>query len=651
MKRVIALFALVAAAALFASAADAVAPVRIRAANYNIRYAGNESDSKNNWDERKDDFANLVRSIDPDVIGFQEVRSGQYKYLQDEFQGYTFVGEMRDNSSTSEATPVAFRKDRFTLLDSGTFWLSATPDVPGSKAWGGDIGSSNLPRICTWTLLKDVVSGGVFCFSCTHLDHREEKFRLAGMQLILSRLAKWQDGGVPVVLVGDMNARETESSMLAATEKMQDSLILSKTKPTGSWRTLNLWKYEDKDEEVSCAEALASYSADERTANAATLGNRIDYIFTSNGVDVESFAIRNDARPEMKYYPSDHYPVAADLVLPSLGEAWLRESAATRLWTGKWSENVNYGEDGRAYLSGDVAFEPTNASTGNVVTVETKAILYACSKGCFPDADAQAAVRIGTNGCFQVWTKMGNGERGMGNGWVDVAVEGVTIESGAEYTLRTTFDYSAKTYSVAIKNNDVWLPLNSSNPNYTFFPLAASTNCVSSIAFVGDTLFTSLYGECRYEAIGFRPGEISVGGATVILDAAKAAWLNAHGNHAAVNSRLASITSNEFATAWLCNLDLMNEDAHAELKMTGIKVNADNVEIAVTLTRTGAISQQINGVLKFYGAATLAAFKDDSAQPIASTTLVDDDFSQGDTASATFSKDGNTFFNAAVEER
>lgn len=185
--------------------------------------------------------------------------------------------------------------------------------------------------------------------------------------------------------------------------RMQDSLLLSKTKPTGSWRTLNLWKYEDKDEEVSCAEALASYSADERTANAATLGNRIDYIFTSNGVDVESFAIRNDARPEMKYYPSDHYPVAADLVLPSLGEAWLRESAATSGWTGEWSENVNYGEDGRAYLSGDVAFEPTNASTGNVVTVEMKTQFNECVKDTNPDATAQAAVRLGSNGHFQVW--------------------------------------------------------------------------------------------------------------------------------------------------------------------------------------------------------------------------------------------------------
>lgn len=666
MRKAIAILALVAVEALCASAADTAATFGVRAANYNIRYETTESDSANNWSNRKGALVNLVKSIAPDVIGFQEVRSSQYTYLQNQLSDYTFVGAMRDTSSNSEATPVAFRKDRFTLLDSGTFWLSATPEVVGSKKWGGGIEDSGLPRICTWALLKDEASGGVFCFAGTHLDLKEAS-RLAGVRLILSRLAKFEAAGVPVVLVGDMNADETEPSMFAATERMQDSLLFSKTTPTGPWRTLNYWIY--KDDEVSCAETLAGYSVAERTANTATLGKRIDYIFTSPGTGVESFSIRNDARPGMQYYPSDHYPVAADLVLPCQRDGWIVESFMTAGRTGAWSEPVSYGADGRAYLyggNGQMQFTPNNASTGNVVTVEMKAKFDAYAGKEEPDATAQASVRIGTNGCFQVWTYLRQGYGGQA-GWVDVEADGVTPVSGEEYTLRFTFDYRKGTYSVEMKtglseftrlvgvvisstlsSTTTPTPTQYANSN---FMIANAANCVSSIAFVGDTLFTSLYGECRYDAIGFRPGEIAVADATVILDAAKAAWLNAHGDYAAVNSRLANITSNEFATAWLCNLDLMNEDAHAELKMTGIKVNADNVEIAVTLNRTGAISQQINGVLKFYGAETLAAFKDDAAQPIASKTLIDDDFSQGDTVTGTFSKDGNTFFNAAVEER
>lgn len=645
MKKAIAIVALVSAAALCASAADAVGSLQVRAASYNVRTAGNESDSANNWSNRKGDLASLVGEIAPDVIGFQEMRSSQYTYLQSQFSDYTFVGAMRDTSSNSEATPVAFRKARFTLLDSGTFWLSATPGVVGSKVWGGGIEDSGYPRICTWTYLKDAASGGVFCFASTHLDLREGP-RLAGMRLILSKLAKFYDAGVPVVIVGDMNALETEDSMLEAAEKMQDALLVSEA-VTGPWRTFNGFSWAEN--EMSCSTALVNYSAAERTANVATLGKRIDYIFTSFGTEVESFAIRNDARPGMMYYPSDHYPIAADLVFPCQRDGWIVESAATGGWTGAWSKAVEYDDDGRAYLGGEVDFAPCVASTGNVVTVETTTRFDEYVKDIEPDRDAQAAVRLGTNGLFQVWT----------NGWVEVEAEDFTPVSGEEYTLRTTFDYTANTYSVEVETGLTGFtrlvergnPDNPVNPVKTTFPIAASTNCVSSIAFVGDTLFTSLYGACRYEAIGFLPGEISVGDAIVILDAAKATWLNARGDYVAVNSRLANLTSNEFATAWLCNLDLMNEDAHAKLEITGIQVNADNVEIAVTLTRTGAVAQTINGALKFYGATTLAAFKDDAAQPIASTTLVDDDFSEGDTVTAIFEKNGDTFFNAAVEER
>ena len=286
----------------------------VRAANYNVRCKVSESDGTNNWDNRKADFVNLVKNIAPDVIGFQEVKSEQYSYLKGQLSGYAFYGSYRDNTSSSEACPVAYLKSRFEFIEGGTFWLSATPSVVGSKAWGNGIENSGYPRICTWALLREKASGGVFCFAGTHLDLNAGP-RLAGMRLILSSLVEKYDAlSVPVTLVGDMNALETESSMLAATALMQDSLLVSKTTPTGSWRTYNAFSW--KSDEVSNAEALANYTAAERTAASSTIGSRIDYIFASRGIDVESFATRNDARPGKQYYPSDHYPVVADLRFP-----------------------------------------------------------------------------------------------------------------------------------------------------------------------------------------------------------------------------------------------------------------------------------------------------------------------------------------------
>ncbi len=332
MKRTVEIaLAAVASCATLAASAAYDGTFRVRAASYNIRCKTSESDSANNWDNRKGDLVNLVKDIAPDVIGFQEVRSAQYDYLKAQLSAYTFVGAYRDSGSNSEATPVAFRKEGFMLLGSGTFWLSATPSVAGSKAWGNGIEDSGYPRICTWTLLKGKASGGVVCFASTHLDLKAGP-RLAGMRLILSMLvAKYAAVDVPVVLVGDMNALETEDSMLAATDAMQDSLLVSKATPTGSWRTYNAWTW--KSDEASCAGVLAGFTAAQRSANASDLDKRIDYIFSSSGTEVESFATRNDARPGKQYYPSDHYPVVADLKM----------SCANGLYTGR--VRVEIGKD------------------------------------------------------------------------------------------------------------------------------------------------------------------------------------------------------------------------------------------------------------------------------------------------------------------
>ena len=297
---------------------------RVRTASYNIRGKTTESDSQNNWDNRKSDLVKLVKNIAPDVAGFQEVKSEQYDYLRAQLSAYTFVGAMNSTASSAAASPVAFLASRFKLLRSGTFWLSATPDAVGSVKWGNGIEDSGYPRICTWALLRDKTSGGIFCFACTHLDLNAGP-RLAGMRLILSKLvAKYDALDVPVVLVGDMNAYENEETIRAAMEVLQDSLLVSQTTPAGPWRTYNGFQWIAPAEEETCPTVLDTTTPAERTYT-APFGRRIDYIFSSRGTSVASFAIRNDARPGKEYYPSDHYPIVADL----------RMSCENSLYTGK----------------------------------------------------------------------------------------------------------------------------------------------------------------------------------------------------------------------------------------------------------------------------------------------------------------------------
>ena len=348
---------------------------------------------------------------------------------------------------------------------------------------------------------------------------------------------------------------------------------------------------------------------------------------------------------------------------------WLNENAFS-LWSGEWSQGIGYDSDGKAFIEGTNTFTPYIASTGNVVTVEMTAQFKPRLSKEVPDTAAQTAVQLSTNGCFQVWTRkeLGIESGGVGElGWVDVEAQGVTPISGAEYTLRFSFNYSTGTYSVDLKQNDAWLPLSTSTLNSSTHPLSQSStsnfllataaNCVSSISFVGDTLFTSLSGDCRMVVIGFAENETVVlkDNAVAILDAAKAAWLNkcAGGDKAAAGSAAAGLTGKEFNEAYLLNLDIADGERSYSFAIADVKVGDENVTVSVTLKRAGIAGGEaapINGTLKFYGDSTLEAFKNASSAAIETTNLTDGDFSKSDTATAKFPKGENKFFKAKIEE-
>ena len=169
-------------------------------------------------------------------------------------------------------------------------------------------------------------------------------------------------------------------------------------------------------------------------------------------------------------------------------------------------------------------------------------------------------------------------------------------------------------------------------------------------------MLTSILGE--YVAVeGFSEAETVLlkDNAEVILDAAKAAWLNScAGSKTAVGSAAAGLSAQEFSDAYLLNLDITDGDRSYAFEIAGIDVGAESVTVAVTLTRSGEIAQKINGVVKFYGAATLEAFKNPELPPLSSETVSDDDFSDGNTATATIPLDSETpptFFKAKIEEK
>ena len=164
--------------------------------------------------------------------------------------------------------------------------------------------------------------------------------------------------------------------------------------------------------------------------------------------------------------------------------AWIDESISTAGETGEWSQDVLYERaTGRATLDGEYVFTPNTPSAGNFVTVKVAATFPLLKGNAGPGADAQAAVKMGANG-FQIWSRS----------WLDVAAAGVETVAGREYELEFVFDYAARRYSVAVKDDaGAWRRLSDARGRQAF-ALAAKAERLSSITLDGRTRFRSLKG-------------------------------------------------------------------------------------------------------------------------------------------------------------
>lgn len=123
----------------------------VRVMSYNIRY-GTAQDGDNHWDKRKEFLLETIKAFDPDLLGTQETLGFQRDYLAEKLPGYAVLGGGRDDGKEQgEMAALYFKRSRFEKLDGGHFWLSETPDQPGSKSW-----DSALTRMATWVKLRDV---------------------------------------------------------------------------------------------------------------------------------------------------------------------------------------------------------------------------------------------------------------------------------------------------------------------------------------------------------------------------------------------------------------------------------------------------------------------------------------------------------------
>jgi endonuclease/exonuclease/phosphatase family metal-dependent hydrolase len=268
------------------------APLKI--VSFNVRF-DNPNDGANAWPNRRDMVYRLMRELDADVAGLQEVLLNQLEDLVAALPEYQRVGVGREDGQTGgEFSAILYRASRFDVETSGNFWFSDTPEVPGSRSWG-----NFTTRICTWGRFVDKATGRAYYHFNVHLDNISQLSREKSVALLMQRIRERRVSTDPFIVTGDFNVGESDVAIRFMKGEAPLEATPNPLPMVDSFREV----YPD-------ATAVGTFH---NFLGGTTSSPKIDFIFTRPGDLSTAAAIvlkQEDGR-----YPSDHYPVTATVAI------------------------------------------------------------------------------------------------------------------------------------------------------------------------------------------------------------------------------------------------------------------------------------------------------------------------------------------------
>ena len=267
----------------FLLCASGVCAQTLNVASWNIRFLNSADSAQGNiWSHRAPVIAQIVLFHDFDLWGAQEVFKTQLQTLLSDLPEYSYIGVGRDDGKEKgEFTPIFYKKERFSLLQSGHFWLSQADSVPG-VGWDAD-----CVRICTWGQFRESLTGNIFWMFNLHLDHKGKIAREKGAELTLQKI-KAMCGKAPVILTGDFNS----------------------TQEGGAYALMNGSQVLRSAYDIAGVKFVLDGTFNDFDVNRHT-EDRIDHIFVSPHFAALRYGVLTDSYWDggKRRTPSDHYPV------------------------------------------------------------------------------------------------------------------------------------------------------------------------------------------------------------------------------------------------------------------------------------------------------------------------------------------------------
>ena len=252
-----------------------------RLASFNIRW-DNPNDVGNLWKDRASQVIQLIQFHQIGIVGTQEVLVHQLKELN-EGLGYAAIGVGRDDGKAKgEFSPIHYDPSRYQVEESGTFWLSPTPDLP-SKGW-----DAALNRVCTWGKFVSAEGERFYVFN-VHYDHIGQQAREESSKLVQAKIKELNRENLPVVWMGDFNVTPDNPAyqVILAQESWKDARLISKLPSYGPRGTFTAFEWDRMPDGI------------------------IDHVFVQGKIEVLRHGILTDNYG--KKYPSDHFPVLAEI--------------------------------------------------------------------------------------------------------------------------------------------------------------------------------------------------------------------------------------------------------------------------------------------------------------------------------------------------